>query len=522
VVTEDDHMAYDETTSNKTAESSGEPADETFALPIIHGSGITIHHDELSVYDALRERWWDLIGEAGETHEITSYTPQFADEPYHFQFCSKRWKAGTGEGDDYTPFHEYLIFARRETPNGLNQPPQRLKLQIQPQRHEMNHPDGNPIELPHGEGTRIEIETTYAQRPGEVIRRAQRLLSEIIPDYEPAGLDWDTGRIKKLESHLRYERSFMETVVNCLIHTERLISWMGRSDLSGDHERRRPGWDIWRFSSTVWHKLGFPKLGDYTIGLKTYSAPNWEDYPKNHHAHHPKIEAFYAGRKWDETAPHLDDWDDLVDLLRHIVVMHAHNWTGIERDDLVADPFFAGPDAHPYEYESLDGRREDLRAMQEDTKTEIVRQVTESRSDVPYTLISLLLANPLGVSFKTLKEELGVSHRTVRTHAARLEEAGIADRVGNPGELRFRSTAILEVAREAFNELDPDATASDLRERRENHEKSGQHRHWGYLPESGLTRQQFIQAVQHGNLSDDEIRVALDAVPTNSAEADDD
>jgi DNA-binding MarR family transcriptional regulator len=518
-------MVHDETTPDKTEEPSGELDDkstETFAQPIIHGSGITIHHSDLSVYDTFRELWRKQVGEAGGTTEITSYTTQFADEPYHFQFRSKRWKAGKGEDDDYTPYYEYLIFARRKTQNGLKTPPQRLKLQIQPQRNEMNHPDGNPIELPHGEGTRIEIETTYAQRPGEVIRRAQHLLSEILPDYEPAGLDWDTGRIKKLETHLRYERSFMETVVNCLIHTERLISWMGRSDLSGDHERRRPGWDIWRFSSTVWHKLGFPKHGDYTIGLKTYSAPNWEDFPKNHHAHHPKIEAFYAGRKWDETAPHLDDWDDLVDLLRHIVVMHTHNWTGIERDDLVADPFFDGSDAPAYEYESLDGRREDLRAMQEDMKTEIMKQVTESRSEAPYRIMSLLLGNPLGVSFKTLREELGVSQRTVRTHAARLEEAGIADRIGNPGELRFKSTTILEVAREAFDELDPDATASDLRERRENHEKSGQHRDWGYLPESGLTRQQFAHAVMRGDLSDDEIRVALDAVTTDAADADDD
>jgi DNA-binding MarR family transcriptional regulator len=488
-----------------------------FVAPITHGSGITIHHSDLSVYDALRELWREQVGEAGETAEITTYIPQFADEPYHFQFRSKRWKAGTGEGDDYTPYYEYLIYARRETQNGLNTPPQRLKLQIQPQRDGMNHPDGNPIELPHGEGTRIEIETTYAQRPGEVIRRAQRLLSEILPDYDPAGLDWDTGRIKKLESHIRYDRSLMETAVSCLIRTERLISWMGRSDLSGDHERRRPGWDLWRFSSTVWHKLGFQKLGDYTLGLKTYSAPNWKDYPTNHHAHHPKIEAFYAGRKWDETAPHVDDWDALVDLLRHIVVMHAHDWTGIERDDLVADPFFAGSDASAYEYECLDGRREDLRAMQEDTKTEIMKQVLESRSDVPYAMFRLMMDNPLGVPFKTLREELGVSQETIRTHAKRIEEAGIAERNGNPGELRFKSATILEVAREAFDELNPSATAAD---RREHRDTANQRRQWGYLPESDMTRQQFAHAVLRDDLSDDEIRVALDAV-ADTADADD-
>lgn len=518
-------MAYDETTPDKTEEPSGEldgKPTETFAQPIAHGSGITIHHSELSVYDAIRELWWDLIGEAGETEEITSYTPQFADEPYHFQFRSKRWKAGTGEGDDYTPFHEYLIYARRDTPNGLKTPPQRLKLQIQPQRDGMSHPDGNPVQLPHGEGTRIEIETTYAQRPGEVIRRAQRLLSEILPDYESAGLDWDTGRIKKLESHIRYDRDLMETLIGCLVRTERLISWMGRSDLSGDHERRRPGWDLWRFSSAAWHKLGFSKLGDYTIGLKTYSAPNWEDFPKNHHAHHPKIEAFYAGRKSTETAPHINDWDDLVDLLRHIVVMHAHNWTGIDRDDLVADPFFDGSDAPPYEYENLDGRREDLRAMQEDTKTAIMREFLTSGTDTPYELLRLLMDHPLGVSFKTLREELGVSQWTIRNHARRLEEEGIAERNGNPGELRFKSATILEVAREAFEELDPGATAADRRESRERRDTSNQRRQWGYLPESGLTRQQFAHAILRGDLDDDEIRVALDAVTTDTADADDD
>ncbi|EMA54843.1 hypothetical protein, partial [Halococcus thailandensis] len=109
-------MEYQDTTSDKTEELSGELDDKptTFVQPIPHGSGITIHHDQLSVYDQLREIWWDLIGEAGETAEITSYTPQFADEPYPFQFRSKRWKAGTGEDDEYTPFHEYLIYARRD------------------------------------------------------------------------------------------------------------------------------------------------------------------------------------------------------------------------------------------------------------------------------------------------------------------------------------------------------------------------------------------------------------------------
>ena len=519
MVTEPDHMEYQDTTSDKTEELSGELDDKstTFAQPITHGSGITIHHDQLSVYDQLREIWWDLIGEAGETAEITSYTPQFADEPYHFQFRSKRWKAGTGEDDEYTPFHEYLIYARRDTSDGLKTPPQRLKLQIQPQRDGMNYPDGNTIELPHGEGTRIEIETTYAQRPGEVIRRAQRLLAEILPDYEPAKLDWETGRIKKLESHLRYDRQLMETLVSCLIRTERLISWMGRSDLSGDHERRRPGWDLWRFSSTVWHKLGFQKLGDYTTGLKTYSAPNWEKFSKSHHAHHPKIEAFYAGRKWDETAPHLDDWDDLIDLLRHIVAMHAHDWTGIERDDLVADPFFDGSDAPSYEYESLDGRREDLRAMQEDTKTAITRELLRGYSDTPYELLSMMLENPLGVPFKSVRDEIGISQQTLRRHAARLEEAGIAERNGNPGELRFKSATILEVARDAFEELEPSATAAD---RRESRDTTDQRRQWGYLPESDMTRQQFAHAVLRGDLSDDEVRVALDAT-TDTADADD-
>jgi hypothetical protein len=67
-------MEDQDTTPDKTEELSGELDDKatrTFAQPITHGSGITIHHDQLSVYDQLRELWWDLIGEAGETHEIT-------------------------------------------------------------------------------------------------------------------------------------------------------------------------------------------------------------------------------------------------------------------------------------------------------------------------------------------------------------------------------------------------------------------------------------------------------------------
>lgn len=483
--------------------------------PITHGTGVTVHHDDLDIYEALRQTYFDV----GDNAELATYTPSFADDEYHVLFTSSKWKAGEMKNGDYQPYYEYIIYCRveRDDNDEMRVPPERLKIQFQPQKPDMAHPDGNDYRLPHGVGTRLEIETTYVDRPTAVRDRAEELLDVVLDDYDPGGLKWqDTCTIKKLEEHVRFGRDQAPVAIRSLQNTERLISWMGRSDLSGDHERRRPGWDIWRFSSLAFDKLGFADLGDYKIGLKVYSAENWENYPEDHYAHHPKMEAFYSGRKSTETPPSIDEWGDLVDLLRHIVVMHCE-WAGIGRDDMVADDYFAGPDAPRYEYESLQGRRDDLEAMQQDTKTDIIREATRGHTDAPYEILRLMIDHPLGVTFKTLREELGTSQRTIRRHAERLEEAGIADRVGNPGELRFRSPTIHEIARETWDELDPGQTPGDQTRRN----TSQNRRKWEYLRETGMTRDEFVDKVLKGQLDEDEIRIVSDSIHGDHGAADD-
>lgn len=463
-------MTNNERDDDKREESDGDPPTDTFREAIIHGSGLGFHHNDTEIYDNTRNLWYDEVGEAGEKSVVTSYTPDFSDETYHFFLVSSRWKAGTGKGDDFTSYYEYIIYARILEEGEYKLPTRRLKLTIQPQLNDLVYKDGNDLELPHGEGTRIKIETTYADTPGEVVRRAQRLLTEILDeDYDPEGIEWDTGNITKLETHFRYDREMMDTAVTSLMNTERLISWMGRSVIKGGETRRRePGWDIYKFGSGAWDRLGFTDLGNYILGLKTYSMSNWDQYPPEHPLYHPKIEAFYMGKKSAETQPHVDDWDELTEVLRHITTMHAHNWIGLDRDDLVADDFFQGSDAPSYEYECLEGRRDDLRSMHEDTQTTIMKEAMRSKSDVPYELLAAMRDHPKGVPFKTLRERLDVSQRTIRTHAKRMEDSGFVERVGNPGELRYISPAVHEQAEETLRELHPDETASDQRERREN------------------------------------------------------
>lgn len=523
-------MANNTPNPNKDAESDDKSTTDTFSLPIIHGSSIEFHHDDLAVYNNTMDLWRQEVGEPGERAIVARYTPEFADEEYHFFLRSSRWKAGTGEGDDYSAYFKYHISAQIKADDGnYKNPVQSLSLLIYPQRHGMTYKDGNTVELPHGEGSHIVINTTYADSSGEVLRRGQRLLEEILDEYDPSSIQWDTGSISKLETHLRFDRRLMETAVTGLINTERLISWMGRSTITGAEQRRRePGWDIWKFGSGAWHRLGFQKLGDYIYGLKAYSANRWEKHPENHFLHHPKIEAFYFGKKSDESQPHVDDWDELVDALRHITTMHAHNWIGIDRDDLVPDDFFDGPAAPPYEYECLEGRRDDLHSMQQDTKTAIMKEAMRSRSDVPYALLAAMIDHPHGVPFKTLREQLNASQRTIRRHAKRMEDAGIAERVGNPGELRFKSAVIHETARETMEEMNPGETAADQRERRESDDSddtNNQRRQWNYLSDTPMTSSELTQHLLDGNLSEGDVRVAIDALAEHApsdAPADDD
>lgn len=495
-----------------------EPAIDTFYQAIIHGSGLGFHHSDTEIYDDTRGLWYDEVGDPGGKSVVTSYTPDFADETYHFFLVSSRWKAGVGEGDDFSNYYEYILYARtkRDTDGEYQMPPQRLKLTIQPQLDQLVYKDGNDLELPHGEGTRVKIETTYAETSDEVLRRGQRLLSELYDDYDRDGIEWDTGNITKLETHYRFDRQMMETAVTGLINTQRLISWMGRSVIKGGETRRRaPGWDIYKFASGAWSRLGFPSLGDYIIGLKAYSMSNWEDYDSDSPFYHPKIEAFYMGRKSTENAPSVDDWDELVTILRHITAHHAHNWIGISGDDLIEDPYFNGSDAPLFEYEVLEGRRDDLRSMQQDTKTAIMQEALKSRSNVPYELLASMIDHPHGVPFKTLRERLDVTQETVRHHAKRMEDAGIAERVGNPGELRFKSRVVHETATETIEEMNPGDTASDQRERREDNlsddsddsDDSNERTRYTSLGDGPLTDlTELERAVEIGVLDEDKIR----------------
>lgn len=517
-------MNTNATDDDKPDEDNGGTTVETFKQPIIHGSGIAFYHSDTEIYDDTRSLWYDKVGEPGEQAEICKYTPEFADDQYHFFLRSSKSNGGEGEDDDYTPFYKYHIKGRIQKDNGdgYRNPVQSLSLLIRPLKSGMVYPDGREFPLPNGTGTRIEISTTYASTPGEVLRRAQRLLEELYDGYDPSGIEWDTGAIQKLETHYRFDRMHMETAVTGLVNTERLISWMGRSTIdNGRTKRREPGWDIYQFASGAWDRLGFRDLGDYLYALKAYSMPGWWKYDEDSPFYHPKIEAFYSGKKSTESAPHIDDWDELTEVLSHITAMHAHSWIGITEDDLLEDAFFDGSDADPYEYEVLEGRRDDLRNMQEDTKTAIMQEAMKSRSNVPYELLASMIEHEHGVPFKTLRERLGVTQETIRHHAKRMEDAGIAQRVGNPGEVRFKSPVVHETARETMEEMNPGDTAGDQRERRERNlsdesdDSDTNRRQWDYI--GSMNRTEVAHAILSGDLSDDEVRVVRDALEAHAA-----
>ncbi|WP_232687941.1 winged helix-turn-helix domain-containing protein [Halobacterium zhouii] len=161
--------------------------------------------------------------------------------------------------------------------------------------------------------------------------------------------------------------------------------------------------------------------------------------------------------------PHVTEWDDVLDHLRDVVATHAH-WAGVERADLVADDFFEGPGADAYEYERPTGRRKMLRQEYEDRATDVYREALKESTTAVYDLLDVV-AQEHGATYDLLERKTGLARSTVRYHVARLADAGVLERIGNPVLVVYDSEALHDKARDVLRKVNPDDTPEDRDER---------------------------------------------------------
>jgi DNA-binding transcriptional ArsR family regulator len=530
---------------------------DSYPEPRAHGASVSNMLNDLSPSDRrkpLQERdtlYQDAVDYWVQNVQDREHEPYLAVEDfsagwlpddghdYALVVKSSGWKAGTGRGDDYTRLYEQHVMLRRwsvlEDDDGtehreLEKGPLALHVEIMPQYADLVYESGDPLQFPdeHGEGTRLEAWSTWAQSGREIEHRMYDALRAVYGD-DAVNVDRDRNpaarRIQKAEAHVRFVQEKKNAVVRALNRSERLIDYGGQSEIEEYKQRVQAGWQEARVESDRWHLLGFEPQR-YSTEVKVYQAQDWHKRPKSDFYAHPKLEASFAGTN-DGALPHVDAWDDVLDHLRTVVATHAH-WAGVNAADLVADDYFDGPAAPSWDYERPTGRRQMLQSEYEDRATDVYREALKESTTSVYDILDIVVQE-YGATYGELERQTGLARSTVRYHVRRLAEAGVLERIGNPTLVVYTSDALYEKAQDVLQRVNPDDTQDDREERaqarRERREReqdpapteddhgdedaggSGSRSRWQYLEDWHGTPQMLIDELVRGDRTEEDVRV---------------
>ena len=519
--------------------------------PVAHGAAVqAVFNDvdrDLAIYSAVHQLWYDEVGdrdqEPGVVAELDQHDLPWLDEPtpgrdWVVALTSSRWKAGTGTGDDYSAYYKYDLTLREQDEDGdLYKTGKACSVRVVPQFSDLNYKDGNALTLQYGEGSLVRCSTTWADSADEVEARMLDVLVETL-DVDRGRLladrDEESRRLTKAEAHHRFDIGWKRQVVETIDQTRELIAYGGMSEIEAHQLRQREGYLEALLDADRWHLLGFERTS-YDIELKCYQAAGWAEIPREDPAHHPKLEASFAGTAGDEALPHVDDWDDVMSVLRSIVSSHLE-WSGVGREELVADDYQPGPAVPEYRYPHPGGRREQLRERFETVATEIHREALKANTQAVYDILRVV-ATESGASYDTLEERTGLARSTIRYHVTRLVDVGVAEKVSNPVLVVFPSLAVLDEAEEILRTIYPDDQVDDMKERAEkrrerreerddpssvDQEESddqedeagdgdrGRNSEWAYFRDLSLEPHQLATALDQEYLEGDEVRVRTD------------
>ena len=521
--------------------------------PVAHGAAVQAVFNDANrdepVYSAVHRTWYEVVGdrdqEPGVVAELDADDLEWLDAPtpgrdWVVKLTSSRWKAGTGTGDDYSAYYKYdLTLRERDEDGDLYKTGRACSLRVIPQFDDLHYKDGSELTLQYGEGSLVRCMTTWADESEEVERRMLDVLQAVLDvDRERLRLDRDeeSRRIQKAEAHHRFDIGWKRQVVETLDRTRELIAYGGMSEIDAHQKRQREGYLEALVDADRWHLLGFDRTR-FDIELKCYQAAGWANIPREDPAHHPKLEASFAGVDGDGALPHVDEWDDVMSTLRTVVSSHL-DWSGVGRDELVADDYQPGPAVPEYTYAHPSGRREQLRERFEAVSTEVYREALKANTQAVYDIL-LVVATESGASYDELEKRTGLARSTIRYHVSRLAEIGVVDKVSNPVLVVFPSLAALEASKDILRTIYPDDQVDDMMERAEERRERREERDdpssvgddqeetddvddagdgdrgddantWRYFSETILEPHQLANALEKDYLEPEHVRVRVD------------
>lgn len=440
--------------------------------------GVDVGHRNLpdgSLYQHARAAWYahEDLADGQSVVLTTDYNPSWSDHEDRLAvvLTSSGWRAGQETSNGYRQWYKYDLKLRQldQDAEPTSRPPaESLNVKIQPQVDGLVSSDGEPLDLPYGEGTLLSVQTTWVESTDEVLERSLELVQEVLDyDHEPGTINPESRRLWKAEAHHRFDAEREADVVHTIRQsTDLLARHAADVNESARHDQNR--WLEAKITTKDWQQLGFPDL-EAPVLLKVYYGENPEavSYPLDQ----PKIEAALAGNPGQDKLS-WDRWDEILAALREIVLTHL-TWADVGPEDLVADEFSDGPTEEPWTFALPQGRREWLREHYESLVPEIYREATKHNTALVYDILEVVRRHET-VSYEDLMRETGAAYRTIREHVARLQDLGGVD---EPGILKkvqdhvtfvaFSSRTLEEHADDVLDEINPDDTIEDQRRRAE-------------------------------------------------------
>ena len=413
--------------------------------------GVTVHvqlNDDNELYDKLVDAQRELNNERGQNatsnnpHYLGDIDASWTDGIDELGFFSTGVQYGheTRSGSFTQYYAQVLNLYDSVDDSRIANNPAKRRLEVHKRADNLVYSDGNEYTWPGGwitgkqhEGTYLKIQCSYVDNPGNAIADAFELLegSGLLKSHELQSVKrpiTETVRFSGLESHHRVDQLHEHDAIETLRDSARLISSEGDGRIHGDIEKGHH--QIYGVETTNIHALGFGSTVEWTYRgdaysseidkhyLKCYRHKNAELFGQTDPRAHPKIETKahggYPGPAWNAVKEHLDA----------ILNAHTADWAGIPETGLVEDKYHDGPEqattttVSPTEYRINLKDYFKSNGLKKQIIEVLVNNRTKSAHDILYTVMRL----GRKVTYDELKEETGLTKRTIRKWCKRLEE----------------------------------------------------------------------------------------------------
>lgn len=405
------------------------------------------------------------------------YNPNWLPGEHRFAvtLTSSNWQAGTGKGDDYTPYYKYDLKIWNVDYNGeitTDDLLHSLTAKVQPQYEHLVSPDGTDYNIPFGEGSHVRVSTTWAENAESAFTRAHDMLRDALGhsiDYSDIYPDCKTST--RQEAHVRFHKKKAQDLKHALQQSADLIPHKNGDVNNLDGNARKGNWELFRFQSSDWSLIGGRDTDTVEIGIKIYFTSDPENAQGEFQ--HPKCEAWLADTKNGRVS--WDDYDAMQRVLQELVISHLEH-AGVREEHLIADDKFKPAERPSVEMKYCNARREWLRDHYQSLEPAVYHESMRDQTALPYDILNYLVHHGTA-DYEELASATGAARRTIREHVRRLEQdvggasPGIVQRIRTSKTVVTFAEEMWRVAKEAVEKVRPDDTPEQLEERKEERER---------------------------------------------------